>query len=25
VKPKPEYEAGMLRVMEELASLGMPL
>ena len=25
VKPKPEYEAGLLRVMEELASLGMPL
>jgi methylamine--corrinoid protein Co-methyltransferase len=25
VKPKPEYEAGMLRVMEELSALGMPL
>ncbi len=25
VKPKPEYEAGMMRVMDELATLGMPL
>lgn len=25
VRPKPEYEAGMLRVMDELAHLGMPL
>ena len=25
VKPKPEYEASMLRVMDELARLGMPL
>jgi len=25
VKPKPEYEAGLLRVMDELARLGMPL
>lgn len=24
-KPKPEYEAGMLRVMGKLARLGMPL
>ncbi|MGD0949162.1 MAG: hypothetical protein ABSA52_17260 [Candidatus Binatia bacterium] len=25
VKPKPEYEAAMLRVMDELARLGMRL
>jgi hypothetical protein len=25
VQPKPEYEAGLLRVVDELASLGMPL
>ena len=25
VQPKPDYEAGMWRVMDELASLGMPL
>jgi len=25
VKPKPQYESGMMRVMDELASLGMPL
>jgi methylamine--corrinoid protein Co-methyltransferase len=25
VKPRPEYEAGLLRVMDELARLGMPL
>lgn len=24
-KPKPDYEAGLLRVMDELASMGMPL
>ncbi len=25
VQPKPEYEAGLMRVMDELARLGMPL